>query len=149
MRVLRFIITFIIVSLMMTKLAIAQQQVRPSCLFKNPLCFYATDILSYIQILHKNSRYEEMLPFLYEPQQLTKIGKNKAIADIEKMNIGYEMKRVGIRELSRGKKWIVTYQRIIMGTAETFTIHCGNIQDTTRLLMNSTQRKLVFYPKRP
>ena len=120
-----------------------------SCLFKNPLCFYATDILSYLQVLHKNSRYEEMLPFLYEPKELTKMGKSKALKSIESMNFGYEFRRVGIKEEQKGVSWRITYQRIIFGTAETFTVNCKNIADTTRLLMNSTQRRTVFHRKMP
>lgn len=120
-----------------------------SCLFKNPLCFYATDILSYLQILHKNSRYEEMLPFLYEPNELKKMGKTKAFKSIESMNFGYEFRRVGIKEEQKGVSWRITYQRTIFGTAETFTVNCKNISDTTRLLMNTTQRRNVFYRKMP
>lgn len=120
-----------------------------SCLFKNPLCFYATDILSYLQILHKNSRYEEMLPFLFEPNELKKMGKTKALKSIESMNFGYEFRRVGIKEEQKGVSWRITYQRTIFGTAETFTVNCKNISDTTRLLMNTTQRRNVFYRKMP
>lgn len=120
-----------------------------SCLFKNPLCFYATDILGYLQILHKNSRYEEMLPFLYEPKELRKIGRSKALKSIESMNFGYEFRKVGIKEEQKGVSWRITYQRTIFGTAETFTVICKNISDTTRLLMNTTQRRSVFYRKMP
>jgi len=120
-----------------------------SCLFKNPLCFYATDILGYLQVLHKNSRHEEMLPFLYEPKELRKIGRSKALKSIESMNFGYEFRRVGIKEEQKGVSWRITYQRTIFGTAETFTVICKNIADTTRLLMNATQRKNVFYRKMP
>lgn len=120
-----------------------------SCLFKNPLCFYATDILSYLQILHKNSRYEDMLPFLYEPNELKKMGKTRALKSIESMNFGYEFRRVGIKEELKGIAWKLTYQRIILGTAVTFTVNCKNISDTTRLLMNPTQRRNIFYRKMP
>ena len=120
-----------------------------SCLFKNPLCFYATDILGYLQVLYKNSRYEEMLPFLYEPKELRKIGRSKALKSIESMNFGYEFRRVGIKEEEKGVSWRITYQRTIFGTAETFTVICKNISDTTRLLMNTTQRRSVFYRKMP
>ena len=120
-----------------------------SCLFRNPLCFYSTDILSYLQILHKNSRYEEMLPFLYEPSELQRIGKSKALTSIENMNFGYEFRRVGIKEEKKNQLWTITYQRVLFGSSETFRVRCRNVDDSTRLLMNSTQRKLVFYPKRP
>ncbi|MFM7158560.1 MAG: hypothetical protein ACKO0Y_12165 [Bacteroidota bacterium] len=120
-----------------------------SCLFRNPLCFYSTDILSYLQILYKNSRYEEMIPFLYEPKVLQKIGKDKALNAISMMNFGYEFRRVGIKEEKKGQIWLITYQRIRIGTSETFTIRCQNVNDTTRLLMSSNQRKTVFHPKRP
>jgi len=120
-----------------------------SCLFRNPLCFYATDILSYLQVLYKNSRYEEMLPFLYEPKELKKMGKSRALKSIESMSFGYEFRRVGIKEEQKGVSWRITYLRTIFGTAETFTVNCKNIVDTTRLLMNSTQRRTVFYRKMP
>ena len=120
-----------------------------SCLFRNPLCFYATDILSYLQVLYKNSRYEEMLPFLYEPKELKKMGKLRALKSIESMSFGYEFRRVGIKEEQKGVSWRITYLRTIFGTAETFTVNCKNIADTTRLLMNSTQRRIVFYRKMP
>jgi len=147
LHMLKVIICIVVVSLQTSMFA--QNGNNTSCLFKNPLCFYSTDILTYLQILYKNSRYEEMLPFLHEPQELKKLGKSKAIKLIESMNFGYEMKRVGIKEEKTGKQWKITYQRIILGTSETFTITCGNVQDTTRLLMNTTQRKSIFYRKRP
>jgi hypothetical protein len=28
------------------------------------LCFYNSDILTYLQVLHKNQQYEQMLPYL-------------------------------------------------------------------------------------
>ena len=145
---MKMIMRIIILCMILTQSLIAQSNEQESCLFKNPLCFYSTDILQYIQILYKNSRYEEMLPFLHTPQELKKIGKRKALSSIENMNFGYDMKRVGIKELPK-KQWKITYQRVLLGSSETFTITCGNIGDTTRLLINSTQRRIVFYPKRP
>jgi hypothetical protein len=65
------------------------------------------------------------------------------------MNFGYEFRRVGIKEEQKGVSWRITYQRTIFGTAETFTVICKNISDTTRLLMNTTQRRSVFYRKMP
>ena len=90
-----------------------------------------------------------MLPFLYEPKELTKMGKSRALKSIESMSFGYEFRRVGIKEEQKGVSWRITYQRTIFGTAETFTVNCKNIADTTRLLMNSTQRRTVFYRKMP
>jgi len=40
---------------------------QENCLFKNPLCFYNTDILTYLQVLHKNQQYEKRVPFFYGP----------------------------------------------------------------------------------
>ena len=142
-------ICFLLLSFCIGNSGISVTQYDHSCLFKNPLCFYSTDILSYLQILYKNSRFDDMLPFLYSPMELKKIGTSKALKQIERMNFGYEMKKVGIKEEIKGQRWKLTYQRIMLGTTETFTIVCSNSQDTTRLLMNSTQRTLVFYPKRP
>jgi hypothetical protein len=90
-----------------------------------------------------------MLPFLYEPKELNRIGKTKALKAIESMNFGYEFRRVGIKEEQKGVSWRITYQRTIFGTSETFTVNCKNISDTTRLHMNSTQRKTVFNRKMP
>lgn len=90
-----------------------------------------------------------MLPFLYEPNELKKMGKTRALKSIESMNFGYEFRRVGIKEELKGIAWKLTYQRIILGTAETFTVNCKNISDTTRLLMNPTQRRNIFYRKMP
>jgi hypothetical protein len=90
-----------------------------------------------------------MLPFLYEPKELRKIGRSKALKSIESMYFGYEFRRVGIKEEEKGVSWRITYQRTIFGTAETFTVICKNISDTTRLLMNTTQRRSVFYRKMP
>lgn len=143
------IIRIITLCIVLSHSLIAKKNEQESCLFKNPLCFYSTDILQYIQILYKKSRYEEMLPFLHTPQELKKIGKRKALSSIEKMNFGYEFRRVGIKEEIKKNMWTITYQRVLFGSSETFTVQCRNVNDTTRLLMNSTQRKLVFYPKRP
>ena len=90
-----------------------------------------------------------MLPFLYEPKELKKMGKSRALKSIESMSFGYEFRRVGIKEEQKGVSWRITYLRTIFGTAETFTVNCKNIVDTTRLLMNSTQRRTVFYRKMP
>ncbi|MGA1308086.1 MAG: hypothetical protein ACO30M_09380, partial [Candidatus Kapaibacteriota bacterium] len=68
---------------------------------------------------------------------------------IENMNFGYEFRRVGIKEEKKNQLWTITYQRVLFGSSETFRVRCRNVDDSTRLLMNSTQRKLVFYPKRP
>ena len=42
-------------------------QKNENCLYKNPLCFYNTDILNYLQILHKNQQYDKMINFMYGP----------------------------------------------------------------------------------
>ena len=68
-----------------------------NCLYKNPLCFYNTDILNYLQILHKNQQYSKMANFLYGP---TIAGKDKNTIEerLSNASFGYLLKRVGIKE---------------------------------------------------
>ena len=68
-----------------------------NCLYKNHLCFYNTDILNYLQILHKNQQYSKMANFLYGP---TIAGKDKNTIEerLSNASFGYLLKRVGIKE---------------------------------------------------
>lgn len=55
---------FLAISVFLFQNALTQTN---DCLFKNPLCFYNSDILTYLQVLHKNQQYEQMLPYLHGP----------------------------------------------------------------------------------
>lgn len=114
-----------------------------SCLFKNPLCFYSTDILQYVQILFKQMRYEDMVPFIYTPAEIKNKKPSQLVKEIEKMNFGYSFKRTGIRENPKGT-WKISYQRTVLGTQELFTVQCSIIKDTCRLILNPKERQNIF-----
>jgi hypothetical protein len=113
-----------------------------NCLYKNPLCFYNTDILNYIQVLHKNQQYSKMTNFLYGP---TIDGKDIPALEesLSNTSFGYSLKRVGIKEKNK-TSWSLTYQRTIIGTNETFTIECALIKDTCRVYIDEKAWQTIF-----
>jgi hypothetical protein len=112
------------------------------CLFKNPLCFYNTDILSYLQVLHKNQQYEQMLPYITGPA-VDGLSKEKKISKLEDASFGYQMKRQGVKTISN-QEWGLTYSRIIMGTQETFKIKCLLVKGTCCVYLDEKRWKQVF-----
>jgi hypothetical protein len=121
-----------------TSISLAQSD----CLFKNPLCFYNTDILSYLQILHKNQQYEKMTPFFYG-SFIDSIGKEKLVNRLDEAEFGFSMKRVGVKETAKNK-WSITYQRTIMGTNENFKIDCALVNDTCRVFIDQKVWSRIF-----
>ncbi len=119
-------------------------QKNENCLYKNPLCFYNTDILNYLQILHKNQQYEKMYDFLYGPA-ISDNSKTILINKLSNASFGYSMKRVGIREKSK-TSWSLTYQRTILGTNETFKIDCALINDKCKLYIDDKVWNTLFKP---
>ena len=113
-----------------------------NCLYKNPLCFYNTDILNYLQLLHKNQQYSKMTNFFYGP---TIDGKNKNTIEesIANASFGYSLKRVGIKEKNK-TSWSLTFQRTILGTNETFKIECSLINDTCRIYIDEKAWQTIF-----
>ena len=111
-----------------------------NCLYKNPLCFYNTDILNYLQVLHKNLQYEEMVPFFYGSSLNN---KSKLEESLSNASFGYLLKRVGIKEKNKSN-WSLTYQRTILGTNETFKIDCALIKDTCRIYIDYKAWKTLF-----
>ena len=111
-----------------------------NCLYKNPLCFYNTDILNYLQVLHKNLQYEEMVPFFYGSSLNN---KSKLEESLSNASFGYLLKRVGIKEKNKSN-WSLTYQRTILGTNETFKIDCALINDTCRIYIDEKAWKTLF-----
>ena len=111
-----------------------------NCLYKNPLCFYNTDILNYLQVLHKNLQYEEMVPFFYGSSLNNKSKLEKRLSNA---SFGYSLKRVGIKEKNK-TNWSLTYQRTILGTNETFKIDCALIKDTCRIYIDDKAWKTLF-----
>ena len=113
-----------------------------NCLFKNPLCFFNTDILTYQQILFKNMQFEKMVPFFYGPwiksQQKKQITNN-----FSKAQFGYSLKRVGIKTNSPNS-WEIMYQKTILGTNHSFTIKCALVNDTCRIWLNNDTYKSIF-----
>jgi hypothetical protein len=113
-----------------------------NCLYKNPLCFYNTDILNYLQVLHKNQQYSKMTNFLYGPNIDGK-DKNSLEDRLSNANFGYSLKRVGLKEKSK-TNWSLTYQRTILGTTETFKIDCALIKDTCRIYIDEKAWNTLF-----
>lgn len=116
---------------------------KDSFLFQTPISFYNTDILSYLQVLHKNQQYEKMVPFFTGP-----IVAGKTTTDVVAMladaPFGYSMKRSGIREIEPKQSWSLTYSRTILGTQETFKIDCVLVRDTCRVVLDEKSRTLIF-----
>jgi hypothetical protein len=114
-----------------------------SFLFRTPLSFYNTDILSYLQVLHKNQQYEKMVPFFTGP-----LVAHKSAGDIAAMladaPFGYAMKRAGIREIESKQHWSLTYSRTILGTQETFKIECLLERDTCRVVLDEKCKTAIF-----
>jgi hypothetical protein len=131
-----FVLCLIIVTISVRSLS------EENCLFKNPLCFYKTDVLCYIQVLHKNQQYANMAAFFYGPIMDRK-GINHVKQLFSKTEFGYTLKRVGIINLTN-KKWSLTYQRTIMGTNETFTIDCAVINDTCKIYLDQESWNKIF-----
>ncbi len=113
-----------------------------SCLYRNPLCFYNTDVLSYLKILHQNQQYDKMAPFFYGPY-VTKMKKAQFIEILGEQDFGYTMKRAGVKEESAGN-WSLTYKRTILGTNTNFKIKCALINDTCRVYLDEKSWKLIF-----
>ena len=114
-----------------------------SFLFRTPLSFYNTDILSYLQVLHKNIQYEKMVPFF--TGELRESRSQSAFVELlANAPFGYSMKRAGTREVRKGEAWSLTYQRTILGTQETFKIDCMLVNDTCRVVLSEPTFQLIF-----
>lgn len=113
-----------------------------SCLYKNPLCFYNIDVLSYLKILHQNQQYDKMAPFFYGPY-VTKMKRSEFVTQLSEQDFGYTMKRAGIKEESAGN-WSIIYQRTIVGTNNNFKIKCALVNDTCRVYLDDKAWKTIF-----
>ncbi|MFN6039198.1 MAG: hypothetical protein ACK452_12075 [Bacteroidota bacterium] len=132
----------IIFSLLITSVFFGAAQEDKSCLFKNPLCFYNTDLLSYLQILHKNQEYEKMTEFISGP--LSKSLTKKELTDkLESASFGFKLKRVGIKK-KNNSSWSLTYERTILGTAENFKIDCALEENTCKLYLDEKSWAIIF-----
>lgn len=112
------------------------------CLFKNPLCFYNSDILTYLQVLHKNQQYEQMLPYLSGPEVEGKT-PIEIISKLEEAPFGYQMRRAGIKEISKSE-WNLTYSRTILGTQETFKIRCVTQKKLCTVYLDKKAWETIF-----
>jgi hypothetical protein len=114
-----------------------------SCLFKNPMCFYTSDILTYLQALHKNMLYEEMLPFLYGPKIKGKT-KQQMVSELAEAPFGYQLKRVGIRIIQPNKSWTLRFERTLLGTKETFDIQADLENGVCKLYLDEKSWNTIF-----
>jgi hypothetical protein len=119
---------------------VGHSQTKSSCLYKNPLCFFNTDVLNYLQVLHKNQQYNKMTAFFYGSSDRTRQNLEDRLSNA---NFGYSLKRVGVKEKNK-TSWSLTYQRTILGTNETFKIDCALINDTCRVLLDKKAWKILF-----
>lgn len=130
--------SLIFIIILISGVAVSAQD---NCLFRNPLCFYNTDILTYLQVLHKNQQFEKMVPFFYGSFSNNK--KNTFVNKLGEVDFGYTLKRVGVKKIEKNK-WSLTYQRTIMGTNENFKIECALINDTCRVYLDEKQWGKIF-----
>jgi len=130
--------SLIFIIILISGVAVSAQD---NCLFRNPLCFYNTDILTYLQVLHKNQQYEKMAPFFYG--SFSDNNKYIFLNKLGEVDFGYTLKRVGVKEIEKNK-WSLTYQRTIMGTNENFKIECALINDTCRVYLDEKQWSKIF-----
>ncbi|HNF32923.1 MAG: hypothetical protein IT267_11215 [Saprospiraceae bacterium] len=130
--------SLIFIIILISGVAVSAQD---NCLFRNPLCFYNTDILTYLQVLHKNQQYEKMAPFFYG--SFSDNNKYIFLNKLGEVDFGYTLKRVGVIEIEKNK-WSLTYQRTIMGTNENFKIECALINDTCRVYLDEKQWSKIF-----
>ena len=117
-------------------------QKNDNCLFKNPICFYNTDVLTYLQILHKNQQYEKMNDFLYGPL-ISNISKSNFLNKLSNASFGYSLMRVGIINKTK-TSWSLTYQRTLTGTNETFKIDCALINNKCKVYIDDKAWKIIF-----
>lgn len=133
---------FLAISIMVLSFSKTQGQ-QESFLFRTPLSFYNTDILSYLQVLHKNQQYEKMVPF-FTGELRASSSQSAFVELLANAPFGYSMKRAGIREVKKGEEWSLTYQRTIIGTQETFKVDCVLEHDTCRVMLDTNSFKAIF-----
>ena len=133
---------FLAITIMVLSFSKSQGQ-KESFLFRTPLSFYNTDILSYLQVLHKNQQYEKMVPFFTGELRASR-SQSAFVELLVNAPFGYNMKRAGIREVKKGEEWSLTYQRTILGTQETFKVNCMLVNDTCRLVLSEPAFDLIF-----
>lgn len=119
---------------------VGYSQTKGNCLYKNPLCFFNTDVLNYLQVLHKNQQYNKMTTFFYGSSDRTIQNLEVRLSNA---NFGYTLKRVGVKEKNK-TSWSLTYQRTILGTNETFKIDCALINDTCRVFLDKKAWQIIF-----
>lgn len=120
-------------------------QGQNNLLFKNPLIFYNTDILNYLQILYKNQQYNNMAKFIYGPK-IEKLKGPRLVEALANSKFGYKIKRVGIA-INVIDSWSLTYQRSILGTEEVFHINCKLVNDTCKMYLDDKVWQTVFSRK--
>jgi hypothetical protein len=133
---------FLAITIMVLSFNKTQGQ-QESFLFRTPLSFYNTDILSYLQVLHKNQQYEKMVPFFTGPLVSDKT-TSELVSFLADAPFGYSMKRSGIREIETKQRWSLTYSRTILGTQETFKIDCVIERDTCRVVLDDKSKTAIF-----
>lgn len=68
-----------------------------------------TDILTYVNVLHKNQKFDEMAKFFVGPVK-EQFSEQLFRDYLAASPFGYTFKRAGIKETEKGKRWNLTYQ---------------------------------------
>ena len=83
-----------------------------------------------------------MLPYLHGPA-IDKLSHALKIEKLENANFGYQMKRAGVKEISKSE-WSLTYNRTIIGTQENFKILCQTHEKVCSVYVDEKTWKLLF-----
>ena len=110
--------------------------------FSSPLRFYSKDILTYLQVLYNQQDYDKMINFMAGPI-VDKNSKSQLINKLKDADFGYELKRVGINEVSKSE-WNVTYNKTIIATQKSLKVRCILFRDTCRLWLDEKSFKEIF-----
>ena len=123
----------------------AASQATTSCLFRNPLCFYDMDVLSYVHVLLRHQNHEQAAAFFYGPARDAwgAAGIADRLAACETVS---GTRRVGLKELERDKRWSLTYERTVLGTTSTFKLTCALVNDTCRIYVDEAAWARLFPP---
>jgi hypothetical protein len=133
-------ITVLLFTLLFAGSAAGQQPA--SCHLKNPLCFYGTDILAYLQAMHQAMQYEKILPYLTGPA-VDEMERQDVIRWLSGLDWAYTFRRAGIREIEKGK-WVINYKRSRQPYDDSFKVTCVMKNGFCRLWLDAKTIAALF-----
>ena len=72
-----------------------------------------------------------------------KNSKSQLINKLKDADFGYELKKTGIKEVSKSE-WNVTYNKTIIATKKSFKVRCILFRDTCRFWLDEKSFKEIF-----